>query len=146
MMTESEKIEEKNVLWNNRLRVVFLIAYSVFLVYLFSLFVNIGIHPFIAFLILLFMFIIVLGPLLNGLRRSFYSRMFIDKKEKTRGGYQQYKKNIKKKNKIPEHKPREIKPVNLDIQYRKPLIGKCSYCGMTVAGFVKKCPRCGELI
>jgi hypothetical protein len=146
MMTEPEKIEKNNTVRNARIRVIFLIIYLFILIYLYSIFVNIGVNPIVAFLILLFFFVIVVGPVFSGLSKSLYSRMFTDKKRKARGGYQQYKENLKKESKIPEFKPRKIRPVNLDITYRKPLIAKCSYCGMTVAGFVKKCPKCGELI
>lgn len=146
MMTESEKIEENNVQRNAQLRIIFLIVYLVVLIYLYYVFLDIGINPIVAFLILLFMFVIVIGPVLNGLRKSLYSRMFIDKKRRVRGGYQQYKKAIKEESKIPEYKPRDIMPVDLNFKYRKPLIGKCGNCGMIVAGFVKKCPKCGELI
>ena len=146
MMTEPEKIEKNNDLRNTRFRVVFLIIYMIVLIYLFFIFINIGVNPIIAFLILVFLFIVVIGPVFSGLSKSLYSRMFINKKKKERGGYQQYKENLKKESKKSEYKPRKIRPVNLDINYRKPLIAKCSYCGMTVAGFVKKCPKCGELI
>ena len=145
-MTESEKIEENNFLRNNRLRIIFLIVYLVVLIYLYYVFLGFGINPMVAFIILLFLFVLVIGPVLYGLRKSLYSRMFIDKKGKAKGGYQQYKKAIKEQSKIPEHKPRNIRPVDLNFKYQKPLIGKCSNCGMIVAGFVKKCPLCGELI
>jgi len=145
-MNEPEKIEEINASGNYRFRVILLIIYFFILIFLYLVFVNVGVNPIVAFLILLFMFVLVIGPLLKGLRKSFYSRMFIDKKKRNRGGYQQYKENIKKNSKITEYKPRKIRHVNLNITYRKPLIVKCNYCGMTVAGFVKKCPRCGELI
>ena len=145
-MNEPEKIKETDAQRNNRLRVIFLTIYFCILIFLYFFFVNIGVNHIVAFLILLFMFVIVIGPVLKGLRKSFYSRMFIEKNKKNRGGYQQYKENLKKESKISEYKPKKIRHVNLNITYRKPLIVKCNYCGMTVAGFVKKCPRCGELI
>jgi len=146
MMDEIEKIEETNALRNNRFRVILLIVYFCLLIIIYFVFVNVGVNPIVAFIILLFMFVLVIGPLLKGLRKSFYSRMFVDKKKKDRGGSQQSKEICKKKSKIIEYKPRKIRHVDLNITYRKPLIVKCNYCGMTVAGFVKKCPRCGELI
>jgi hypothetical protein len=38
------------------------------------------------------------------------------------------------------------KPVNLELEYRKPLISKCKYCGNIIPNFVKKCPFCNKNI
>jgi len=125
---------------------LFLIIYSIILVFIYYLLITSGIHPLIAFLLLLFLFIIVLGPLFSGMRKSIYSRMF-DKKIKKKGEYQKQKDMIKKDSQIKSYAPpRKRRPVNLNVKYRKPLIVKCSNCKMTVASFVKKCPKCGEVI
>ena len=72
--------------------------------------------------------------------------MFSDKNKKKKGEYQKQKETIEKDGQIKSYTPRKIKPVNLNIKYRRPLVVKCSNCRMTVAGFVKKCPKCGEAI
>ena len=145
-MTEQEKNEQEKILRKNRLKLFFLSIYSIILIFLFFFLTDSGINSIISFLIVLFLFFIVIGPVLSGMRRSLYSRMFTRKKEKLDSGYQQHKETVKKQGKIDGYKPKNIRPVNLNIKYKKPLIGKCSNCGMIVAGFVKKCPQCGELL
>jgi rubrerythrin len=82
------------------------------------------------------------------MRRSLYSRMFSDEKRTKLGGYgyQKLKEVIQKESQIKSYKPRKHRYINLNVKYRKPLVARCNNCGMTVAGFVKKCPRCGEAV
>lgn len=148
MTTMTNQIEQNKNHKSILPKFIFLIVYTIVLIILYYILFTSGINPLIAFLLLLFFFIIVIGPLFGGLRKSLYSRMFSDEKKKTRGGYgyQRLKEIIKKESQIKSYKPRKRRHINLNIKYRKPLVVKCSNCGMTVAGFVKKCPRCGEAI
>ncbi len=140
-------MEPKNKQTSNLSKYLFLFIYCIILVFFYYFLVFSGLNPVITFLLILFCFIIIVGPVLGGLRKSIYSRMFSDKKKKPKGEYQNNKDWIKKEGKfsyIPP--PRKRRPVNLNVAYRKPLIVKCSNCKMTVASFVKKCPKCGEVV
>ncbi len=140
-------MEPKNKKMSNFSKYLFLSIYGIILVFLFYFLVFAGLNPVITFLILLFCFILILGPVLGGMRKSLYSRMFSDKKKNHKGEYQKKKDGIKKEGQlsyIPP--PRKRRPVNLNVKYRKPLIVKCENCKMTVASFVKKCPKCGEVV
>lgn len=144
MTIKTHQKEENKNRRRNLTKVIFLIIYFFILIIIYFIFVISGINPIIAFLILLFFFIIVLGPLFSGMRKSLYSRMFSKKKKKIKGEYQTQKEIIENESQIKSYTPRKIKSVNLNVKYRKPLVAKCSNCGMIVAGFVKKCPKCGE--
>ena len=145
-MADLEKNEMKGNLRKNRLKLIFLLIYSGFLIFLFFILTSSGINSIISSLIVLFLLLVVIGPVLSGMRKSLYTSMFSRKKQSD-SSYQQHKETVKKQHKITGYKPRrDIKPVNLNFKYQRPLVGKCSNCGMTVAGFVKKCPRCGEML
>ncbi len=83
----------------------------------------------------------MIGPLFNGVKKSLYSRMFHDKNKKKTKGYGYQKEIIRNESQI-----KSFRNINLNTKFRKPLIIKCSECGMTVVGFIKKCPNCGESI
>jgi len=81
------------------------------------------------------------------LRGSLYSRMFPERKKRP----VQYKERRKRKP-ITEKEPRQIQPkifqaIDLEFEYRKPLISNCENCGNILPNFVKKkCPFCGEQV
>ncbi len=118
-------------------KIVFFVFYLIFLLYLFFLLSDLGIPTIIIVLLLLFLFLLVIGPLLNGLRKSYYSRLFPKKNGQSS---QEFKKNPTRK------KPPSIRSQDIEFDYRKPLLRTCRYCGMTVANFTDKCPQCGKPI
>ena len=146
MTTKTFQKDRKKNHRKNIPKYIFLAIYSLILVVICYMLILSGVNLIIALFIFLFFFILVIGPLFSGMRKSLYSRMFSDKKKKKKGEYQKQKETIEKEGQIKSFTPRKIKPVNLNIKYRRPLVVKCSNCRMTVAGFVKKCPKCGETI
>ena len=115
------------------------------LLFLFTLYFEFGPTPIIILLIFLFAFLTFSGPLFKGgKKKRHYSRIFPDKK-KAKEMQRRQKEFIRTRiePKIPIQK--EIKAVDLKIKSigpTKQLIKKCSNCGMTLASFVKKCPKC----
>ncbi len=138
-----EKISSKGLI----LRFIILFAYLLFLLYLYLILLESGSHPLIAFFLLLFVFLIVLGPFLKNKRGSLYSRMFPDKKKGPK-----YEKERRKRTPIIKKEPKQIQPkifqaIDLEFEYRKPLISNCENCGNILPNFIKnKCPFCGEQI
>ncbi len=118
-------------------RVVIFILYVLFLFYLFHIFTNLGIEGFLSFLILLFFLLLMIGPVFFGFKSPFYARIF---QKKTSIWTEKTKKDNKNSQ---SNKPR---PFSTEINFRKPLIRTCPYCGMIVANFVKKCPQCSTSI
>ena len=77
-------------------------------------------------------------------------------KDKNVSFFSRYKRSINNKdtskddflNEYEKYHPqkRRIDYIDIRSKYRKPLVRKCSNCGIMVPGFVKKCPNCGERI
>lgn len=140
MNKENKKYRNKKVIG----RLIFLILYSAFLITISIFLITSNFNPVIVILIVVFLFLLVLGPVINGIQKTIYSRTFLDKKGKTKTGYQEYKELLQKEKEI---EPKELKfdtNINLNFKYKKPLIRKCKNCGMTLVSHVKKCPNCGE--
>jgi len=127
----NDEIKNRNLL----IRSIIFIFFVSFLIYLFFVFLNLRMDALLAFLILLFFLLVMIGPIFYGFKGSFYSRLFQKKKKKE---WTEKKPNYSK-SKMPI-------PYTTEIKFRKPLIRNCPSCGMTVASFVKKCPQCGTII
>jgi len=125
------------------IKTIFLFTNVVILFVLFYFFYKFGANPLIIVLILGFAFLIIVGPVVGGWRKSYYSKLFPDKQEAKKRQRRQ-KEFIKTRIEptIPEIK--EIQEIDLNITYKgkKNLIIRCSNCGMVLANFVKKCPKC----
>jgi len=129
------------------LRLIVIISYLVVLLYLYYLFIELGSNPFVIIVSLSLVFLITISPFLRKKRGSLYSRMFPERKKRP----VQYKERRKRKP-ITEKEPRQIQPkifqaIDLEFEYRKPLISNCENCGNILPNFVKKkCPFCGEQV
>ena len=129
------------------LRLVFIIAYSIVLYYLYFFFINLGIEHLVIILILIFLILIVIGPLITGMSKALYNRFFPRKEKKPeKSDYQIYKEQLKNIHQETQIQPIDTKDINLDFKYRKSIIRRCSYCKIIVPNFVKKCPNCGKPI
>ena len=148
-MTTIEENNRKELTYKKLiLTSIFLFINILILLFLFALYFEFGATPIIIFLIFLFAFLMFFSPFLRRKRKSLYSRMFPDKKN-AKEMQRRQKEFIRTRvePKLPQQK--EIKAIDLNIKSRgplKPLIKKCSNCGMILASFVKKCSNCGELI
>ncbi|TFG15789.1 MAG: hypothetical protein EU535_00915 [Promethearchaeota archaeon] len=145
MNNEQNKFDEGNSKRSLILKLIFLIVNIVILIYLYYLLSTFGANPLLISLILLFVFLTILGPFLKSKRKTYYSSIFPEKKRRKKEEYALIKKQSKRVL-SQETQKRKIPDINLDFQYRKSTIRKCSNCGMIVANFVKKCPICGEEI
>lgn len=132
-MNEKDNSDPKKS--NLSLRIICLIIFLLFLIYLYFVFTDLGAPPIINILILLFFLLIMIGPLINGFKKSFYYRLFPKKKTE-----QEFKR------KTTRSQSPIIQAQDIDYKYRRPIIRSCRYCGMTVANFMKKCPQCGKII
>ena len=111
---------------------VIILGVFVFLLYeLYWILIDVGTYPFVAILILIFLFLLILGVLLKKKGESFFSR-FVQKKDQT-DTYKAGKPRV-----------RRVDLITLDSKYKKPIVRKCPNCGIQLASFVKKCPNCGE--
>ena len=146
--TKKRKKEKTEIIKKLTLRYIFLIPYLLILLYILYLFIEFGSNPFVVAILLLFVFLGTIGPFFRKKnRRSLYSRMFPDRKRR-----QSERRKRKKRIPIIEKKPIQIQPkifkkINLEFEYRKPLISNCENCRNILPNFVKnKCPFCGEPI
>jgi len=125
---------------------IVLIIYLCIIIYLYFLFIQFGAHPFISLLLLTFIFLITISPFLRKNKKSLYSRMFPNRKRKSKLNYQKKGVNIQDETEFYEIQPKIPKSINLDLNYRKPIIKKCESCGNIIPNFVKKCPFCNTQI
>lgn len=125
-------------------RLIFLILYSAFLIIISIFLITSNFNAVIVILIVVFLFLLVIGPVINGIQKTIYSRAFSDKKSKSKTGYQEYKELLQKEKEIESKELKLDKKINLNFKYKKPLIRKCKNCGMTLVSHAKKCPNCGE--
>ena len=140
MKKENKKYRNKKVIG----KLIFLILYSAFLITISIFLITSNFNPIIVILIVTFLFLLVLGPVINGIQKTIYSKAFLDKKGKSKIGYQEYKEFLQKKKEIEPKELKFDKKINLTFKYKKPLIRKCKNCGMTLVSHVKTCPNCGE--
>ena len=119
---------------SKRNKTIIIVLYIAFFLLLFLLLTISGMEPFLTFLILLFFFLVMIGPIFYGFKLPYYFRLFRRDRTKTIE-----KKPTNTKSNIPI-------PYNYEKKFSKPLIRKCPSCGMTIASFVKKCPQCGTVI
>ena len=144
---EEKKISSRRLILTS----ILLIFNILILLFLFFLYFEYGATPLIIFLIFLFAFLIFVGPFLRRKRKSLYSRMFPDKK-KAKVMQRSQKEFIRTRTEPKISQNNQIKTVDLDFKSNgslkplKPLIKKCSKCGMILGSFVKKCPACGKLL
>lgn len=125
------------------IKAIFLFTNVVILFVLFYFFYKFGANPLIIVLILGFAFLIIVGPVVGGWRKSYYSKLFPDKQEAKKRQRRQ-KEFIKTRIEptIPEKK--EIQAIDLTVNYKekKSLILKCTKCGMVLISGTKRCPKC----
>lgn len=140
---KKKKISNKGLI----LRFTILISYILVLLYLYFIIIEFGSHPLVAIFLLVFIFLVTLGPFLRKKRGSLYSRMFPDRKK-----HPIYERERKKRIPITKKEPKQIQPkifptIDLEYEYRKPIISDCENCGNILPNFIKnKCPFCGEQI
>ena len=148
MPNENKSKEDKKSHRGFALKVILIIVYLLILLYLGYLFVEFGSNLLVVITLIVFVFLITISPFFKRKnKRSLYSRMFPDRKKRPRPQRQR-----KKRRPIIVKNPKQIQPiifksVNLEFEYRKPLISNCENCGNILPSFVKsKCPFCGEQI
>jgi len=123
------------------IRLIGIIVYSAVSIYLYYFLFTLGFNPVIISILLLFIILATIGLFFRTKKKKLYSRMFPKNKNE-----QIRKKQIVKQKEFQNQEIKIPKPVNLELEYRKPLIGKCKYCGNIVPNFVKKCPFCNKKI
>ena len=121
--------------------VIFEIILIVVLIYFYFLFLEYGINPVLVTLIILFILLLFAGPFLRGKQnKRLYSKMFPDKNNRSKNKMPDFKQRDEVKLYTPQKKI--LKNINLDYNFKKPLLNKCTKCGMILTNFVKKCPIC----
>jgi hypothetical protein len=140
MTTESTDVKKKS--WKrNLIKGISIIVYIILLYELYNILRNLGASILLALLIMLFPTLVFIGLLLKDKNVSFFSRYkrSINNKDTSKDDFlNEYEKYHPQK--------RRIDYIDIRSKYRKPLVRKCSNCGIMVPGFVKKCPNCGERI
>ncbi len=142
-MTNQEREKQKS---KKRviLKIFFLTVNILIILFLYFLLTEFGANPYIILLILLFVFLTFAGPLLRSKGKSFYSKMYPDKKEILKERAQRRREEYEKRDEMKRIKLRQLNRINLDFKYSEPIIRNCDNCGMIMAKFVKKCPVCGK--
>ena len=141
---KKKKISSKGFI----LRFSILISYILVLIYFYFIIVGFGSHPLVVILILVFIFLVTLGPFLRKKKEgSFYSRMFPEKKQRFLYERERKKRIPFIKNESKQIQPKIFPTIDLEYEYRKPIISDCENCGNILPNFIKnKCPFCGEQI
>jgi predicted membrane protein len=140
MTLDNAKNEKKS---NKRRRtgIVLLIIYVIILIFIFLALMDIGTHLLVAILVIVFLFLLFLGAT-SAIRRKLYKRLVPESQSKP--DYQKEKDKFKIKDDDLYEEPEISENINIDFEYKKPLIQKCPSCGFTVASFMKTCPNCGH--
>ncbi|MFW9897967.1 MAG: hypothetical protein ACFFDO_01735 [Candidatus Thorarchaeota archaeon] len=145
MEINDKKTTKKTSKRSATLKSILLLVNTIIILVLVVLFLQYGPNPIIIFFIFLLTIFTLVGPFLRRKKKSFYSRIFPDKK-KARERQLAQKEFIKKRTEIITAQKEEITPIDLDVKFGKSMksvIRKCSNCGMTLISFAKKCPNCG---
>jgi len=144
-MTNETKPKEstpKRILFKFIILAIYISVLIIFYNFLDSRF---GANPFVVVPLLVFVFLISVGPFLKRRKKSLYSRMFPDKKKRMALNTQRRRDKFKiEEPKQPQ--PKVFKHISLDFNYSTPLIGKCENCRNILPNFVKKCPFCGKQV
>lgn len=122
---------------------IILVIYLSVLIIFYAFLIRYGANPFVVVTVLVFVFLISVGPFLKRRKKSLYSRMFPDKKKRMALNTQRRRDKFKIEERKPPQ-PKVFKHISLDFNYSTPLIGKCENCGNILPSFVKKCPFCGK--
>jgi len=138
---EKSKIRKKLIV-----RLILLVLYLSILLYFYYLLFVFDFNPFIILLLIILIFFTTIGPFLRRNKRSLYSRMFPNRSRRISLTNQKKRITIMKEKEVHQMQPKISKPINLDFNYRKPIINKCGNCGNIVPSFVKKCPFCKNQI
>ena len=138
---EKSKIRKKLIF-----RFILLVLYLSILLYFSYLLIEFGTNPYIITLLIIFIFFATIGPFLRRNKRSLYSRMFPNRTRKRSLSTQKKRMTTTREKEVQQMQPKISKPINLDINYPKPIIKKCGNCGNIVPSFVKKCPFCKNQI
>ncbi|MFX1441906.1 MAG: hypothetical protein ACFFHV_00705 [Promethearchaeota archaeon] len=142
MTVVNTDVKRKKSWKRNLIKVISIIVFIIFLYELYTVLMNLGASLLLALLIMLFPTLVFIGVLVRDKSKPFFS-MF--KKNKNNS------KNTSKEDFLSVYEKyhpqqRRIDTINIQSKYRKPIIRKCSNCGIIVPGFAKKCPNCGENI
>ena len=135
-----ETVEKKNLKKGSQKKIIsktFLLIFSIIiLIFLFGLLNEFGATPLIIILIFLFAFLVFSGP-------------FFFRRKQGKIKLQPHYSQIFPSKRPVEENQKKTKVIDLDVKYQehlKPLIRKCSKCGMILPTFVKKCPNCSKQI
>ncbi|MFW9988591.1 MAG: hypothetical protein ACFFC3_08040 [Candidatus Odinarchaeota archaeon] len=139
----NELNEKKDIQKKMISRIVIFLIFFIILLFFFYLFIEFRAHPAITVLLIIFIFLATIGPFFRRNKKSLYSRMFPDRTKNQNVSYKKVKTESNVKDEM-ESQQQIIKPVNLNVNYRKPLINKCENCGNIVPSFVKTCPFCRQ--
>jgi hypothetical protein len=145
MSDELKNNKRKNTKKSLTLKLFFLFGEVILLIFLYFLLNMFGANLILIILILSFVFLLILGPVLRGNQKRYYSKLFPKKNRNVKDELSQIK-GLKKRY-IPKfYQKKKIPSITLDFKYRKPFIRKCNNCGMILPNFTEKCPICGEML
>ena len=145
-MIESNERDENSSKKRLITKLILFIVFISALVVLYFILIDFGAIHLISFLIILFIFLVGLGPIINYGRRKNQSLFGRSKRRNQPKEYKSKMNTFKiKSTPIPDAPNLEGK-VKLDFTYKKPLIRKCPKCGFMLTNFMKKCPNCGKPI
>ncbi|MHA2429867.1 MAG: hypothetical protein ACXACC_02425 [Promethearchaeota archaeon] len=143
-MNQTEIKKEKRLGKSNISKIILLILYSFFLLYLYTILITIEGNLFVVIITLIFLFLLGLGLIVSGVEKL--SKLFHRKVKKQKTDYQRYKEYLSSEIEPVDNGIRNDKKISLEFRYRRPLLRKCGKCGMTLTSFAKKCPLCGKTI
>ena len=120
---------------------ILIVIYSIILIIILFILIDLETNLFLLILIEFFIFLLLYGTFFrinSKLVRNFKIRNEDEYKKQKEKFLDEFSKLRKIK--------RRVDYIDLNKKYRKPIIRKCSNCGIVLASFVKQCPNCGEKV
>ena len=143
---DKEKLKKRLIL-----QTFILLINAVIVVVLYLVLIIYGYNLIILILIILFAVLTISGPFLRKEhKKKFYSDMFPDKNRNPEADHPRFQKEQEKRDRRLEEnlelKVEKLSKIDLSVDVKKPLIGKCEKCKMIIPNFVEKCPNCGQIV
>lgn len=110
------------------------ILYFGFIALIWSLLVVFNVNFYVSLLLILFLFILGIGPITSGFNKERLHNLVSRKSLSSDTGSEQLTKSP-----LPG-----VNRVSLNFEPQRALLKKCNECGMLLIGSVKRCPNCGN--
>jgi len=128
-MKKARKIED-NYPEKSKIRIIGGFLYFIILLSIFFLLILSDVNLYVSILLILFLFLLGIGPIISGFNKKRLHNLFHRKAPQLQ--------------EIKTDQIKKFQPMTLNFEYKSSLLKKCSKCGMLLIGTTKNCPNCGN--